>query len=334
MISHSIDDLVCDRVFLDISRHINRGSNKVILKIEGFNPAGSVKIKTARYLLDAVLATKPNDFEGIIESSSGNLGIALAAICAARGIPFECVVDANVLEEKSAQIRCLGAQVTVISTRDNNGGYLGTRIAYIRQTIGRRPGLLWTNQYANEANVAAHYSETAPSIHAEFPALDYLFVGAGTTGTLFGCVKYFAINAPLTKVIAVDAAGSVTFGDRAGKRFIPGIGTSHRPPLVSIVDASPSEVMHVQEKESVLRCRSFSRQSGLLVGGSTGSVITAAERYIDEHGLEDKTIVIIAPDLGHPYLSTIYDNGWVREHFPALSLATPVPDVERPPNSA
>nr|WP_232118092.1 2,3-diaminopropionate biosynthesis protein SbnA [Luteimonas sp. XNQY3] len=322
MIGSAMEDLVCDAVFLDASPWVGNGrNNRVYLKIEGFNPAGSVKIKTARYLLDDALRRSDGPLERVIESSSGNLGIAMAMLCASRGIAFECVADPNTLAEKVALMRHFGAEVTIITRRDANGGYLGARIDYIREKVTRTRGLVWTNQYANPANVLAHYETTAPSIHRAFPALDYLFVGTGTTGTLHGCARYFARHAPATQVVAVDSVGSVTFGGAARPRFIPGIGTSERPPLMEAGDPAPAEVVHVPEQDGLLACRRFSRQAGLLVGGSTGSVIAGFERYAAEHALEDATVMLICPDLGQAYLSTVYDDAWARAHYPGADLS-------------
>lgn len=317
MISSTIDDLICNRVFIDVSRYVESAGNAVYLKIEAFNPAGSIKIKAAKYLLDAALASNGGAVSGIIESSSGNMGIALAMLCAARGIHFECVVDPNILEEKTSLMRYLGAQITVITKRDANGGYLGTRIDYIKTKLQTEPGLVWTNQYANEANTSAHYKLTAAVIHDEFPSLDYLFIGAGTTGTLYGCTAYFALHSARTKVVAIDSIGSVTFGGPAGERFVPGIGTSQRPGLVERCSPPPDDIVNVGEYEGVKACRRLSARTGLLVGGSTGSVIAGFERYVAERRIENATIVLVSPDLGQPYLSTIYSDAWVKQHFPS-----------------
>ncbi|WP_075259862.1 2,3-diaminopropionate biosynthesis protein SbnA [Herbaspirillum camelliae] len=318
MIGSNLEDLICDHMFFDISRYLSGRQNSVYLKIEAFNPAGSIKIKTARYLLDEALKRSGESISGVIESSSGNLGIALAMLCAARGIHFECVVDVNALEAKLALMRYFNAAVTVITEPDANGGYLGSRIEYIKRKVEKTPGLVWTNQYANKANILAHYQLTATAIHEEFPALDYLFVGTGTTGTLFGCTSFFSHHAPETKIVAIDSAGSVTFGDKAGERFVPGIGTSQRPPIADSGSPSPAAILHVAESEGGAVCRRFSKQTGLLIGGSTGSVIAGFERYASEHQLRDATVVLISPDLGNAYLSTVYNDAWVQAHFSIL----------------
>ena len=199
----------------------------VFVKIEALNVAGSVKIKTALNLINTMEAQGhifPHS--KIIESSSGNLGVALSMICAGRGYAFTCVVDPNTSSRNIKIMEALGARIVMISKPDENGGYLGSRIQYIKQLLADDPDYVWTNQYANPANADAHRRWTAAAIDHRFPRLDYLFIGAGTTGTLMGCVKHFRANRPSVKIIAVDAKGSVTFGHPPGKRHIPGLGTS------------------------------------------------------------------------------------------------------------
>lgn len=324
-------DIVTDDIILDVSDSIGTVRNRCYLKVEGLNPCGSIKLKTARYLIDAVRCQRKAPLRKVIESSSGNLGIALASVCASEGIGFECVVDKNTLPEKIAHIRSFGAEVTVIDRPDDNGGYLASRIRYVHQRIAEEPDLVWTNQYANTANAAAHYHTTAPALLRQVEIIDYLFIGAGTTGTLLGCSKYFREHAPETRIIAVDIVGSVTFGGPAGPRHIPGMGTSRRPELL---DSSfwivPDDLVYVDERETIRQCRDFTRRSGLLIGGSTGSVLAAAERYVADKQLAGQCLAVISPDLGQAYLSTIYCDTWVNARFtglqdPGRSLAVAEP---------
>jgi len=315
-IFHNSSEIVTDDIILNISNKLTANGNDIFLKLEALNPCGSIKLKTARYLVDAVLKDCSKKTPRLIESSSGNLGIALASICAERSLPFECVVDKNTLKDKKDHIASLGGRVTVITEPDENGGYLGSRLQYIRDRLARDPDLVWTNQYGNEANILAHYSTTAPSLLRAIGSISYLFVGAGTTGTLLGCVRYFHEHSPATHIIAVDARGSVTFGGRPGKRHIPGIGTSKRPEMLDQSNLYPHEIVYTEERDAIDQCRRFSRRSGILIGGSTGSVLAATEQYIRRHGLSGHVIALISPDLGNSYLPTIYNDRWVHEHFP------------------
>lgn len=310
MIADYSYDLIPDDVFLRV-RDV-AGLNRFYLKVEGLNPAGSIKLKTARSLVEAAEASCA-DLSGIqfIESTSGNLGIALAVICAAKNYRLTCVCDTNSNVSAVAMMRALGAEVVVISTRDANGGYLGSRIEYVRQRLAAEPNLRWLNQYANPSNPAAHEQSTAPAVLAAFKRVDYLFVGVGTGGTLMGCVDFFRRRSASTRVIAVDAVGSVSFGADSAMRHIPGVGTSRKPELLD--RCAPDEVLFVPEAETVRECRWLARRTGLLAGGSTGTVLGA----VRQRGASipaDSTVVAIAPDIGERYLSSVYDECWVIDH--------------------
>jgi cysteine synthase A len=292
----------------------------VYLKLEGLNPAGSVKLRPAVWMIEMLEAEgrlQPG-YHHVIESSSGNLGIALALTCKVKGYPFTCVTDPNANPDAVRLMRAYGAAVVVVRERDAMGGYLGTRIARIAQLLASDPRAVWTNQYANPANAGAHFAMTAPVIHRAFPDLDYLFIGAGTTGTLVGCAAYFARHHPSTKVIGVDAVGSVTFGGPAARRHLPGIGTSRRPELADL--HTPDEVVYVRERDAVRSCRRILERYGLLVGGSTGSVLSAVQEYPMRPG---STAVAISPDFGDRYLDTLYDQQWIEARFPSVEACGP-----------
>jgi 2,3-diaminopropionate biosynthesis protein SbnA len=305
-----ISSLNNDLAFLEI-RGLIRG--RVFLKIEALNPAGSIKLKAAAGMI-GTLEREGRIQRGarLIESSSGNLGVALAAICAERGYAFTCVIDPNTSEQNRKTIEALGARVVVVRERDTNGGYLGSRIRYIQDTVAQDPGTIWLNQYANPANPAAHQDTTARSIAEHFEQIDYLFIGAGTTGTLMGCKSFFRAHRPETRIIAVDSIGSVTFGYPPSARFIPGLGTSRRPEIFEPEGLFALE--SVDEGDAVRLCRWLARSHGLLAGGSTGTVLAGLCAWFDRIP-EDAVVVAISPDLGERYLDTIYSDDWVRQKF-------------------
>lgn len=296
-------------------RLVGFGAGNVFLKLEGLNPAGSVKLGPAIAMMERLESegrARPGH-NRIVESSSGNLGIALAIVCKVKGYAFTCVTDPNANPSTIKLMQAYGATVTVVGDRDADGGFLGTRIAWIRHLLQTDPRAVWTNQYANPANPGAHYATTAPSIHQAFPALDYLFVGAGTTGTLMGCCRYFAQHRPETKVIGVDTVGSVTFGGPAGPRYLPGVGTSRRPEIADM--HIPTEVILIPEEDAVRTCRRLLDTHGLLTGGSTGTVLAAVQNYRVPLG---SSVVAISADFGDRYLDTLYDPVWVAARFPSL----------------
>lgn len=307
MIADHVYDIVIDDVFLRMDDVVP--GSAFFLKIEGLNPAGSIKLKTAVSMVEDAERRgllRPGDM--VIESSSGSLGIALSLVCAGKGYRFTCVTDPKCSPQSVMYMRALGAQVVVVDWLDANGGYLGSRIEYIENRLDLEPELVWLNQYANPANPGVHAERTARAALREIGRVDYLLIGAGTTGTLMGCAEHFRAHSPATRIIAVDAEGSVTFGYPPGPRHIPGIGTSRRPELCrpDLVD----DVILVSEAETVRACRWVAREHGLLVGGSTGSVVSAALGLADSLPTGSR-VVAISPDLGDRYLQTVYDDGWV-----------------------
>ena len=302
-----------DLIFPDLFYRLRSfaGAHDVFLKLEGFNVTGSIKIKTAIGLIDDLErrgVARPGKTV-IVESSSGNLGLALSLVCAIKGYQFICVTDPNANRSTKKGMQLYGARVIVVKERDPAGGFLGSRLRRIERILQSEPNAIWLNQYANIANKNVHAEQTANEIAREFKKVDWVFVGAGTTGTLAGICERLRQVFPAVKIVAVDPAGSVTFGGAPAKRNIPGIGTSVRPKLAEL--ANPDRVVAVTEETTIETCLSFVRDYHLLVGGSTGTVLAAVQRLAPEF-LPGDTIVAISPDLGEKYLDTIYDSAWVR----------------------
>jgi N-(2-amino-2-carboxyethyl)-L-glutamate synthase len=302
-----------DLIFPDLFYRLRSfaGTHDVFLKLEGFNVTGSIKIKTAIGLIDDLErrgVARPGETV-IVESSSGNLGLALSLVCAIKGYKFICVTDPNANRSTKKGMQLYGARVIVVKERDAAGGFLGSRLRRIERILQSEPNAIWLNQYANIANKNVHAEQTANEIAREFAKVDWVFVGAGTTGTLAGICERLRQVFPAVKIVAVDPAGSVTFGGAPAKRNIPGIGTSVRPKLAELTN--PDRVISVTEEKTIEACLSFVRDYHLLVGGSTGTVLAAVQRMAPEFAPGD-TIVAISPDLGEKYLDTIYDSAWVR----------------------
>lgn len=313
-----------DLIFRDLFYRLRgfAGSHDVFLKLEGFNVTGSIKIKTAIGLVEALERggiARPNETV-IVESSSGNLGLALSLVCAIKGYKFICVTDPNANHATIKGMELYGAKVTVVEERDPAGGYLGSRLKKVDQILESEPNAIWLNQYANIANKNVHAEQTANEIAREFDKVDWVFVGAGTTGTLAGISERLRHVFPKIKVVAVEPVGSVTFGGAPGKRNIPGIGTSVRPKLADL--ANPDKVVTVSEENTVEACLSFVRDYHLLVGGSTGTVLAAVQQLGSEFADGD-IVVAISADLGEKYLDTIYDTAWV-ENVIAPEAKTPL----------
>lgn len=319
MIYEHAYEIVVDDVFL----HLDRASPRhdVYLKLEGLNPAGSIKLKSAVSMVeDAERRGILKPGATVIESSSGGLGIALAMMLADKGYRFICVTDPNISSLSRDIMSALGAEVVEVDRRDAAGGYLGSRIAYIEQRVSADPALVWLNQYTNPANWRVHERHTARAITAELSKVDYLFVGIGTSGTLTGCINHFREVSPDTTIVAVDTLGSVSFGHMPGARHIPGVGASRRPELFhpELVD----EMIVVPEPDAVRTCRWLAARYGLFAGGSTGTVMSAILRRAQDLPA-GSCVVGISPDFGDRYARTIYDDAWVTEVFGPECLAEP-----------
>ena len=287
--------------------------HSLFLKCEGFNFAGSIKLKAATEMVEAAErdgVLTPGSV--LVESSSGNLGVALSMLAASKGYRFLCVTDSRCNLSTRRMMEALGSQVHIIAEPDANGGLLGARINYIRGLCASDDRYVWLNQYTNPGNWQAHYRRTAPAIVRQFPRLDVLFVGAGTTGTLMGCARFLREWHRPVRIIAVDAAGSVTFGGAPGRRMIPGLGMSVRPPRLD--ESYVDEVVRVEEPDTVRACHRLARR-GFLFGGSTGTVVSGAMGWLAQHEARELTAVAIAPDLGERYLDTIYQTNWLEDLY-------------------
>ncbi|MGW2638200.1 2,3-diaminopropionate biosynthesis protein SbnA [Streptomyces sp. NPDC001348] len=287
--------------------------SRLYLKCEGFNFAGSIKLKAANEMVEAAErdgVLKPDSI--LVESSSGNLGVALSMIAASKGYRFLCVTDSRCNLSTRLLMEALGSEVHIVADLDTNGGFLGKRIDYVRELCASDDRYVWLSQYTNAGNWQAHYRTTAPEIACHFPRLDVLFVGAGTTGTLMGCARWFRQWHRPVRIVAVDSVGSVSFGGEPGRRMIPGLGMSMRPPLLD--ESYVDEVIRVEEADTIRTCHRLARR-GFLFGGSTGTVVSGATDWLARHDTRGLTAVAIAPDLGERYLDTIYQANWLQDLY-------------------
>jgi len=249
----------------------------------------------------------------LVESSSGNLGVALSMIAASRGYGFVCVTDTRCNLATKRLMEALGAEVHTIVEPHPLSGFLGARLDLVKELLESDERFVWLNQYSNSNAWKAHFRTTGPAIAHQFPRLDVLFVGAGTTGTLMGCARFFRQWHRRVRVVAIDSVGSVAFGARAARRMIPGLGTGVRPELLdeSFVD----DVVWVEERDTVRWCHRLAR-TGFLFGGSTGTVVSGATTWLQRHDRRGElTAVALAPDLGERYLDTVYQANWVQDLY-------------------
>lgn len=292
-------------------------SFNIYAKLESFNPGGSIKDRPALNVLREALNTKKIDLKTtIIESSSGNMGIGLAQACGYLGMKFICVVDNKTTRKNIEILKVMGAEVHIITEPDpETGEYLAARIKKVNELLKIIPNSFWTNQYENLANARSHYSTFSEILDALDGKLDFLFCSTSSCGTIRGCSEYARKYAPQTKIIGVDAVGSVIFGNEPSKRIIPGHGSAVVPALLNrdLID----DVVHVSDWDCVVGCRKLVKHESILVGGSSGGVYSALRKY-SENINSDANCAMIFPDRGERYLDTIYSDDWVLQNFKSI----------------
>ena len=288
-------------------------SRSVHLKVEGENPGGSIKDRTALSLLQSLERTGQLRAGGrLLESSSGNLAISLALLARNRGYRFTAVVDAKITAENLRRLQALGAEIRMVESTDETGGYLLTRLAVVREMLAEDPGLLWTNQYSNAANPEAHYLGTGPEILRQMGhRVDAVFVAVSTGGTLAGIARHFREASPDTRIIAVDARGSVALGGSPGLRKLTGMGSSR--PSAFVTPRHYDELVYVGDCEAFAFCRAVDAATGLKVGGSSGACLAACARYLQFHAKVERAVSICA-DRGEHYASSIFSDSWLAQN--------------------
>lgn len=287
------------------------------LKLEGFNPAGSVKDRTAISLIrDLERRHRITDDNVIVESSSGNLGVALAMICKSRGYKLLAVVDPKTTSENIRKMEAFGARIEKVAKPDPSGGYLLARLDRVRQICATSAHYLWTDQYSNVANPDAHYSETAPEIYQQMRGeVDVVFVAVSTGGTLAGVGRYFREINPRTVIVGVDACGSIVFGGSPAPRKLTGIGSARVSSFIEPILYDTSII--VTDEQAFAFCRAINDATGISVGGSSGAVLAACASYLLHHP-EKFNVVCLCPDDGNNYQSTIYNDQWLVDNNIAL----------------
>jgi cysteine synthase A len=280
------------------------------LKLESYNPYGSLKDRVAAALITSVLDRVDNEV-GIIESTSGNLGVAMAAICRDLSVNFTAVVDPRASPLLIERMRQLGATVKIIDESDSMGGYQLSRIRYVHSQLAARPGLIWTNQYESTANPEAHFQSTAPELWKQLPpGPRTILIPVSTGGTLAGFTRFAKSKDLAWRLIGVDMTGSAALGGVPGQRLLSGIGGSQNSNFLNL---SQVEAMRVGPAEAISACLWLSSQAGIDVGGSSGAALAAALRTLRADP-ELRDLVCMCPDGGDRYLTTIYQASWREEH--------------------
>lgn len=284
----------------------------VFAKLELMNPGGSMKDRSARYIIEQGFrdGTIRKDTH-LIESTSGNFGVALAMVSKLYGLSFTCVVDPKITKTNLNIIKQMGARIEMVREPDDQGGYLKTRIKRVQELRQAIPNSYWINQYANERNWKAYYNDTAAEMLDQLKGpVDYFVAAVSTTGSILGCARRIREENPKAKVIAVDAEGSIIFGTPPGPRELPGIGSSRVPELLRREEID--EVVHVNDWESVLGCRDLLGKEGIFAGGSSGSIVAGLKKILPQLPPQARVLTLL-PDRGERYLDSVYDEQWVEK---------------------
>lgn len=294
---------------LDIALQVNSTWRRVSLKLESYNRGGSIKYRTALGLVeDLQRAGRLRPGKMLVESTSGNLGVALALLSEEYDYRFTAVTDPKTDPAVLDRIRSLGAEVICVTEPDSSGGYLLSRLAMVRDFLVAEPDVVWPNQYENPSNPNAHYRQTAPEIFKQCPEMDAVFVATSTGGTLAGIGRYLKATAPSVRVVGVDMHRSAVFGLASGKRLVTGIGSGK--PSSFLRPGDYDDVVLVDDWEAVATCHRLRNEIGLGLGGSSGAAIAACSRYLAEH--EDvMRAVCVCPDAASNYLDSVYSQEWL-----------------------
>ncbi len=274
---------------------------RLLAKLEYFNPAGSVKDRVAKAMLDE--AEKAGELKPgavIIEPTSGNTGIGLAAVAAARGYKAVIVMPDTMSEERRRLVKAYGAELVLT---DGKKGMTGA-IEKAEELKAEIPGSIIAGQFVNPANPKAHFETTGPEIYEDTDGnVDIIVAGVGTGGTVTGVGRYLKSKNPDIKIVAVEPSDSAVLSGRsAGPHKLQGIGAGFVPEVldVSVCD----EIMTVTSEEAFAAGREMGRREGVLVGISSGAALHAAKELAKREENEGKTIVVLLPDTGDRYLST------------------------------
>ncbi|MEU9038858.1 cysteine synthase family protein [Streptomyces sp. NPDC048352] len=327
-IADSIADLVGSTPLIRLRFDDSAPGAEVLAKLESANPMSTSKDRAALYMLRA--AEERGELTPgsgtVIEATSGNTGISLAALCAARGYRCVIVLPDSATAERVALLRALGAEV-VQTPRD--AGYPGA-IAKAEELYAATPGSWFACQHENADNVRAHYETTGPEIWADTAGqIDVLVCGVGTGGTLSGVARYLKEQNPEIRVVAVEPENSPVLSQgEGGLHRIPGLNGGFVAPTtdVSLIDS----VVTVSDEDAMAGARSLAREQGVFVGVSSGAVAHACSRLAAHPDYIGASIVTILPDTGERYLSL-----WSEAAAPAARPArqpvpVPAPAPERP----
>ncbi len=319
MYYNSILDLIGNTPLVRIHKLNSNPKVTLLAKLEYFNPGGSVKDRIATAMIDRAEKLKKLKKGGtIVEPTSGNTGTGLAIVAAIRGYRSIFVMPDKMSDEKRNLLRAYGAKVVITPTAvmaEDERSYYKVSDRLAKEIFGAyKP-----DQYHNPANPQAHYETTGPEIWKQTEGnITHFVCGMGTGGTITGVGKYLKEKNPNIRVIGVDPVGSVFHEYQKKKKFpklmktykVEGVGEDFIPSTIdfSYID----DVIQVEDKDCFITARDLARKEGILVGGSSGMALYAAQKVIKP--LKKGLVVVLFPDSGKSYLSKMYNDDWMREY--------------------
>ena len=301
-IYHSVSQLVGNTPLLSVDNYVRQRQlpATILAKLERFNPAGSAKDRIALEMLDQAEATGALQPGGtVIEPTSGNTGIGLAAMAVARGYRVILTMPASMSAERRAMLKAYGAELVLVET----GGMAGA-VTKAEELAASIPGSFIPSQFDNPANPAAHYKTTGPEIWRDVEGhVDIFVAGVGTGGTISGVGRYLMEQNPSIRIVAVEPASSPLLSQgHAGPHGLQGIGANFVPGNYdsSVVD----EIVTVTDEDAYRTGRLLARTEGVMAGITSGAALWAADELARRPENKGKTIVALLPDDGNRYLST------------------------------
>ncbi len=275
-------------------------NTRLYAKLESFNPSGSVKARPAYYMYyDLIMKDIINKDTVIIESTSGNTGIALAMIAAYFGHKIKLIMPDSLSKERISYMAMYGAEIILTPGKQGmKGAY-----AEAERLHNEIENSVIPSQFDNPENPESHYQTTIKEILSDLKNIDYLFAGIGTGGTITGCARYLKDFQSKTKVIGIEPeASNVITGGNPGPHKIQGIGAGFIPKNLNLdlVD----EVITVKDESAKYLAKRLPKLEGISIGISSGACLSGALDYIIENKIEDKDVVLIFPDSGEKYFST------------------------------
>ncbi len=301
-IYHSVSQLVGNTPLLSVDNYVRQRQlpATILAKLERFNPAGSAKDRIALEMLDQSEATGALQPGGtVIEPTSGNTGIGLAAMAVARGYRVILTMPASMSAERRAMLKAYGAELVLVET----GGMAGA-VTKAEELAASIPGSFIPSQFDNPANPAAHYKTTGPEIWRDAEGhVDIFVAGVGTGGTISGVGRYLKEQNPSIRIVAVEPASSPLLSQgHAGPHGLQGIGANFVPGNYdsSVVD----EIVTVTDEDAYRTGRLLARTEGVMAGITSGAALWAADELARRPENKGKTIVALLPDDGNRYLST------------------------------